>query len=204
MADPEYDSENTPSRKAARAALAPRDELPEDWEELTFDETQQLPGATVLSPAMTESPRYFQDPEHKVPSRFRRPSDPIAERPDELVEAPMASITHSPRAARGGKGETNLEIEATDEEGRARFQAANDTLRDLGFVEHNPNETPEERRTLYLHELHPLMDLHNAGAIVLPPKALAAMNELFAAAETGHAYSGVANVNRRIMNSESE
>lgn len=189
MANPEYDSENIPSRRAARAALAPRDELavpdelPEDLEELSFDETQRLPGATVLSPAM-ETPRPFYDnPDTKGP---RHGQNPVTDRPRESYIAPKADITSSPRAEKGGEGETAAEIEAIRNAQDDIYNTAKKALIDLGI-----DVTPDERSGL--------LRLYKQGVISMPPEAVAAIEAIEEAAQTESEY-GYANwKNKRAM-----
>ena len=101
MADPEYNFNNTPSMKAARAAIGPEEEeIPED-----------MPDATVVAP--------FEQP----PTQFTEMVDLPVGGPTEMNIMPKGyvqageqpEIMQSPRAAEGGPGETVAEIQQTAE-----------------------------------------------------------------------------------------
>jgi hypothetical protein len=101
MADPTYDYQNSPSMKAARAALAAEEEeIPED-----------MPDATVTAP--------FEQPPTGGMETIGLPvggQTDVRVPPTGYVPAgEPADILQSPRAAAGGPGETVPEIAATAE-----------------------------------------------------------------------------------------
>ena len=118
MADPEeYDSENTPSRKAARAALGrvdqqtahSREAIQAAQAQLGEEIPEGMPAASVESPATVTGPRY----EDEFGSRVPRGMEDLDKHT--RVDPPMAEILQSPRAAEGGPGETMAEIQQTAE-----------------------------------------------------------------------------------------
>tara|TARA_R100000664_G_scaffold22408_1_gene31870 strand:+ start:4369 stop:4947 length:579 start_codon:yes stop_codon:yes gene_type:complete len=118
MADPEeYDSENTPSRKAARAALGRVDQQTDQSREaiqaaqaqLGEEIPEDMPDARVESPATVTGSHY----EDRFGSRVPEGLEDLTQHT--RVDPPMADIVQSPRAAEGGPGETMAEIRQTAE-----------------------------------------------------------------------------------------
>lgn len=132
MANPDFfaQARGDAARKGFEAQT--EEELPENLEELSFDETQQLPEATVLSPAQTPLPKYYRTPDDTYPPATAQ----IGERPDTLVNPPMADIAQSPRAAAGGPGETpgDMEVAAADAVTKAQ-QLEQAVLDAVGFTD---------------------------------------------------------------------
>ena len=164
MANPNFfaQARGDAARKGFEAQT--EEELPENLEELSFDETQQLPEATVLSPAMTPQPAYFMDPEGEVDRR-----------PQALVQPPMADIAQSPRAAAGGQGESPAQIEATVADAETQAAAMEAAVQEV-------------IGTTDIDRIKQLLAQHDAGIFAFPPDNLQVLREYVAMHDKGTEY----------------
>lgn len=169
MANPDFFAQAR--GEAARKGLATQteEELPEDMEDLTFEQAMTVPPAKVKSPATVTESNYEDEFGRQIPTGMEDLDKHTQ------VGPPMADIAQSPRAEAGGPGESPAQIETTVADAQTQVEAMEAAVQDV-------------IGTTDIARIKQLLAQHEAGIFAFPPDNLKVLRDYVAMHDKGTEY----------------